>query len=134
MPRLAILLGASNAALAILLGAFAAHALHNSWPENRYSTFQIAVDYHLYHALGLIVVGILITQRASSRLLEVAAALMLAGIVLFCGSLYLLSFTEVTWLGMVTPFGGTAFIGSWILVMIAHLSKKQIGEERTDCS
>lgn len=126
MSRLAILLGASNAALAILLGAFASHALRDSWPENRYSLFQTAMDYHLYHALGLIVVGILITQRAYSRLLEIAATIMLTGIILFCGSLYLLSFTELAWLGRITPFGGIAFISSWILVMIAYLDKKQV--------
>jgi len=122
MSRLAILLGAGNAALAILFGAFAAHALRNSLPEKMLSIFQTAVDYHLYHALGLIVVGLLITQRPNSRLLNISAIAMLIGIIVFCGSLYLLSFSGKSWLGMITPLGGITFIVSWILVAIAYLT------------
>lgn len=123
MSRLAILLGSGNAALAIALSAFAAHALRPAWPEHRYSIFQIAVDYHLYHALGLVVVGILLAQHADRGLLKAAAAVMLAGMVLFCGSLYVLSLTELAWSGAITPFGGVAFIASWGLVMIAYFKR-----------
>ncbi|MCY3802860.1 MAG: DUF423 domain-containing protein [Gammaproteobacteria bacterium] len=123
MSRLAILLGSGNAAFAIVLSAYSAHALRPAWPEYRYSIFQIAVDYHLYHALGLVVIGILIAQHSDRGLLRIAAAVMLAGIILFCGSLYFLSLTELAWSGRITPFGGVAFIISWVLVMTAYLRK-----------
>ena len=123
MSRMAILIGAGNAALAITLSAYAAHALRDSWSEYRYSVFQIAIDYHLYHALGLIVLGILLAQHANRGLLRLAAATMLAGLVLFCGSLYILSLTELAWAGRITPFGGLAFIGSWSLVVISYCKK-----------
>ena len=123
MSRLAIILGSGNAALAIALSAYAAHALRPAWSEHRYSIFQIAVDYHLYHALGLVVVGILIARHTDRGLLKAAAAVMLAGMILFCGSLYFLSLTELAWSGRITPFGGVAFIVSWGLVTIAYLKK-----------
>ena len=123
MSRMAILLGSGNAVFAIALSAYAAHALRPAWPEHRYSIFQIAVDYHLYHALGLVVVGILIACHADRGLLKAAAAVMLAGMILFCGSLYFLSLTELAWSGRITPFGGVALIVSWGLVTIAYLRK-----------
>ena len=121
MSRLAILLGSSNAVIAILLGAFGAHALRNSLSDRMLSIFHTGVDYHLYHALGLIVVGLLISQQQNNRLLKNSMWLMQAGILVFCGSLYLLSITELSWLGAITPFGGIAFIISWALVFIAFL-------------
>lgn len=123
MSRLSILLGAGNAAIAIVLAAFATHMLPDSWPENRYITFQTATDYHLYHALSLIVVGILLNQRTDSKFLKIAAAAMLIGLVLFCGSLYLLSLTDLSWLGSITPIGGIILIGSWILMMAAYTKR-----------
>ena len=125
MSRLAILLGAGNAALAILFGAFAAHALRNSLSEQMLSIFQTAVDYHLYHALGLIIIGLLICQRSYSRLLNLSAIAMLVGIIVFCGSLYLLSLTGKSWLGMITPLGEVTFIASWILIVIAYFKSDQ---------
>ncbi len=125
MSRLAILLGAGNAALAILFGAFAAHALRNSMSEKMLSIFHTAVDYHLYHALGLIIVGLLINQRPNSQLLNLSMVVMQIGIIVFCGSLYALSLSGLAWLGMITPFGGFAFIASWVLVLIAYLKNNQ---------
>ena len=122
MYRLSILLGAGNAALAIILGAFAAHALEDSLSARMLSIFQTAVDYHLYHALGLIVVGILMHQFTQNRLLNTSMVLMLVGIILFCGSLYILSISGKTWLGAITPFGGLSFIISWLLVFLAFLN------------
>ena len=126
MSRLAILLGAGNAALAIVFGAFAAHALHDSLSEKMLSIFQTGVDYHLYHGLGLIIVGLLIKLHPGRRLLSFSISLMLFGIILFCGSLYLLSITGITWLGAITPFGGIAFIASWTLVFVAFLKNNSI--------
>ncbi len=121
LSRLAILLGSGNAVLAILLGAFAAHGLRNSLSDKMLSIFHIAVDYHLYHALGLIIVGLLITHQINQRLLELSMWFMQAGIIVFCGSLYLLSLSKLSWLGTITPFGGITFITSWLLVFIAFL-------------
>lgn len=123
MFRLAILLGAGNAALAILFGAFAAHAIQNTVSERMLVIFSTAVDYHLFHALGLIAVGLLIKHHPIGKLLNYAVYLMLFGIILFCGSLYTLSLTGITKLGMVTPFGGIAFIIAWLCVFIAFIKK-----------
>jgi len=123
MSRLAILLGAGNAILAILLGAFAAHAVRDSLSIKMLSVFHTAVDYHLYHALGLIIVGLLISQRPNNLLLNASVVTMLIGLVIFCGSLYALSLSGLTWIGMMTPFGGIAFMVSWILVLFAFIKR-----------
>jgi uncharacterized membrane protein YgdD (TMEM256/DUF423 family) len=108
-----ILIGALLAALAVALGAFGAHALKAMLlAAGRYETYQTAVQYHFYHALGLIALGAL-GQLFPERRLAVAGWLMLLGCLLFSGSLYVLCFTGATWLGAVTPLGGLAFIGAW---------------------
>ena len=122
MSRLAILLGAGNAAIAIVFGAFASHGLRSSLSEKMLSIFQTAVDYHIYHALGLVLVGLLLVQRPFSRLLKSSVVMMLIGIVVFSGSLYGLSLSGKTWLGIITPFGGLSFIASWALIVIAYLN------------
>ena len=127
MSRLAILLGAGNAALAIVFGAFAAHGLRSSLSEKMLSIFQTAVDYHIYHALGLILVGLLLVQRPVSHLLKSSIVMMLIGIVVFCGSLYGLSLSGRTWLGMITPIGGLSFIASWVLIVVAFLKDSSKG-------
>ncbi len=121
MFRLAILLGAGNAALAIILGAFAAHAIKDKLSTRMIEVFNTAVDYHLYHALGLIVVGILIKLQPNAASLHAAVYLMLVGILVFCGSLYALSLSGITKFGMITPIGGLAFIAAWICVCAAFI-------------
>ena len=121
MFRLAILLGAGNAILAIILGAFAAHGLRDSLSEKMLSVFNTAVNYQAYHALGLILIGILLAQHTQSRLLIFSEWIMLLGIILFCGSLYGLSLTGITWLGMITPLGGLSFIIAWLLVALSFI-------------
>ena len=83
------------------------------------AVYQTGVHYHLFHALGLIVVGLVATQISDSAYLRWSGWLMLAGIVLFSGSLYVLSVSGLRWLGMVTPFGGISFIVAWILFVVA---------------
>lgn len=124
MSRLAILLGAGNAVLAILLGAFAAHAIQNTLGVRMLAIFNTAVDYHLYHALGLIIIGLLIKNRPTSKALKIAVYLMLFGIIIFCGSLYALSLTGISKLGMITPIGGVAFIAAWMFVFVAFLKQE----------
>jgi uncharacterized membrane protein YgdD (TMEM256/DUF423 family) len=83
------------------------------------AVYQTGVHYHLFHALGLLVVGLVATQMADSVYLKWSGWLMLVGIILFSGSLYVLSVSGLRWLGMVTPFGGVAFIAAWIVFVIA---------------
>ncbi|MEX2524242.1 MAG: DUF423 domain-containing protein [Gammaproteobacteria bacterium] len=119
MKHLFILLGSLNLMLVVILGAFGAHALGNRLSESMMSVYQTGIQYHFYHAVGLILVGIIAFHISAPTLLKWSGGLMLLGIVLFSGSLYLLTLTETRWLGMITPFGGLAFILSWLLLAIA---------------
>ncbi|MDX1586893.1 MAG: DUF423 domain-containing protein [Balneolaceae bacterium] len=112
-------LGSINALIAVMLGAFGAHALKNRLSSEMLEIFQTGVQYHFYHALGLIAVGIIAYHLPESVLLKWAGWVMLAGIIIFSGSLYILSTTGITWLGAITPIGGTAFIAAWILLTLA---------------
>lgn len=114
-------LAGANAALAIALGAFGAHMLKARLESRLLEIFHTAVLYHLFHSLGLAVIGLTALNIANSQALTRSGWLMLAGIVLFCGSLYLLSVTGAAWLGAVTPLGGLAFILAWILFVAASL-------------
>lgn len=114
-----LLLGAINAALGVLFGAFGAHALNTRLPVELLAVYQTGVHYHLFHALGLLAAGLAATQLPGSAWLKWSGWLMLLGIILFCGSLYVLSLSGLRWLGMVTPFGGMSFIAAWILFALA---------------
>ena len=124
MQRFALFAGSINAMLAVLLGAFGAHGLKGRLTEAMLQVYQTGVQYHYYHSLGLILIGLVAFRITDSRALKWAAWLMLAGIILFSGSLYLLALTNVHWLGFITPFGGTAFIIAWLLLAIASLNFK----------
>ncbi|MGA8259569.1 MAG: DUF423 domain-containing protein [Arenicellales bacterium] len=119
--RLLLFLGGANAALAVILGAFGAHVLKARLSPGMLEIYHTAVQYHVFHALGLLAVGFAAAWIPASALLKWSGWLMLAGIVLFSGSLYLLSLTGQRWLGAVTPFGGVAFIAAWVLFCIAVL-------------
>ena len=116
--RLWLMLGAVNGFLAVAAGAFGAHALRARLSAEVLATFETGARYHMYHALGLVAVGLLAGLRPSP-LLAVAGGAMLAGIVLFSGSLYALALTGVKGLGMVTPLGGLGFLAGWLLLAIA---------------
>jgi uncharacterized membrane protein YgdD (TMEM256/DUF423 family) len=117
--RIFILLGALNAALAVIAGAYGAHAL-NPAAAVQAGWYQTALQYHLFHALGLIAVGLVSAQRRPTAWLVTSGSLMLAGIVLFCASLYVSAISAYR-LTPFAPFGGTAFIVAWLLLMIALL-------------
>ena len=119
--KLFLTLGGINAALVVMLGAFGAHGLKAKLTAEMLAVYQTGVHYHLFHALGLLAVGLVATQIAESVWLKWSGWLMLAGIVLFSGSLYVLSVSGLRWLGMVTPFGGFAFILAWALFVTAVL-------------
>ncbi len=117
--KLLLLLGGINATLVVMLGAFGAHALKARLSVDMMAVYQTGIHYHLFHALGLLAVGLMAMQISDSAYLRWSGWLMLAGIVLFSGSLYLLSISGLRWLGAVTPFGGMAFIVAWILFVAA---------------
>ena len=121
MDRLFFVLGSVSGFLGVALGAFGAHALKARLSADMLAVWQTAVQYHLWHALGLVGIGILVQHLPASGPLRLAGWLMLAGIVLFSGSLYVLAATGTRWLGAVTPFGGVAWIAAWVLLAAAVL-------------
>lgn len=121
MAKLFLFLGGVNAALVVLLGAFGAHALKTRLSPDMMAIYHTAIQYHLFHALGLIAIGLLAVSLSGSGYLKWAGWTMLAGIVLFSGSLYVLSVSGMRWLGAITPLGGIAFIAAWVLFCIAVL-------------
>jgi uncharacterized membrane protein YgdD (TMEM256/DUF423 family) len=117
--KIFLLLGSLNAMLAVILGAFGAHALKAKLSRELLAVYQTAVQYHFYHALGLLAVGVLMLWLPANTLLKYSGGAMLAGIVFFSGSLYLLSVTGLRLLGAITPVGGLCFIVAWLLLAIA---------------
>ena len=117
--RLFLVFGGVNMLLAVALRAFGAHALKARLPAEMLSIYQTGVQYHVYHALGLILIGVVAARIPQSVWLKWAGGLMAAGIILFSGSLYILSITSVRWLGAVTPAGGIAFMLAWLLFVCA---------------
>ncbi len=118
MPKTFLLLGAINTFICIALGAFGAHGLKNILSSEMLAIFHTGVEYHLYHALGLLFVGLLLGQYAKSRLIELSGWFMLLGIVLFSVSIYILSLADLRELGMITPFGGASFMIAWIVLAV----------------
>lgn len=121
MQKLFLMIGSLAMALAVALGAFGAHTLKERISADMVEIFQTGVQYHFYHALGLIFIGLLAYHLPDSGWLRWAGWLMLGGIVIFSGSLYTLALSGISWLGAITPIGGTAFIISWILLAVAIL-------------
>lgn len=113
MDRVFVALGAVSAFLGVALGAFAAHGLKTRLAENLLITFETAVRYQLYHALALLAVGLAYT-RWPGPAMAASGFMFVVGTVLFSGSLYALSLSEMRWLGAITPFGGVAFLGGWL--------------------
>lgn len=119
--KLFIVIGALAAAAAVALGAFGAHALRAKLSPDLLAVYRTGVEYHFYHALGLVLLGLAVQHLPESGPLKAAGWAMLAGIVLFSGSLYVLALTGIRTLGAVTPVGGVAFIVAWALFAWAVL-------------
>ena len=112
--RFILAAGFLSGSLAVMTGAFGAHYLHAMLAESsRLETYKTAVQYQFIHSLALLLTGILYHQRPA-RILMTAVVLFIAGLVLFCGSLYLICFTGISAFGIVTPLGGVALIAAWI--------------------
>jgi uncharacterized membrane protein YgdD (TMEM256/DUF423 family) len=109
-----LLAGALAGALGVMIGAFGAHGLAALLEaQNRTATFETAVKYHLYHALALVLTGILYFQLPA-RPIRLAGLFFLIGLLIFSGSLYILCLTNITWLGAITPIGGLFLIAGWL--------------------
>ena len=114
--RTALLIGAIAMFAAVALGAFGAHELRGQLAPDLAGVWPTAVQYHAWHALALLGVGLLLLNRPDLQRAGWAGGLFVAGIVLFSGSLYLLALTGIRSLGAVTPVGGLAFLAGWALL------------------
>ena len=120
MDRIFFALGALLAGLAVAAGAFGAHGLSARLSPRMLEVWETAARYQMYHALALMLVA-WAASRYGGTLTTLAGWGMLAGIVLFSGSLYLLALTGHGWLGALTPLGGTVWIVAWLLLATAAL-------------
>ena len=111
--------------LAVAIGAFGAHGLKAHLSTEMLQTYKTGVEYHFYHALGLLLIGVLSISFPSS-LLNWSAILLAIGIILFSGSLYVLAITGIKWLGAITPLGGLSFIAGWVLLFVAVWKKTPV--------
>lgn len=107
-------LGALSAFLAVAMGAFGAHGLKHILSPEMLEVFKTGVNYQMWHALGLLLVAILQQQLGHDRYLSWSGNLFLIGMLLFSGSLYVLTIFNMKWIGMITPLGGLAFLAGWL--------------------
>lgn len=114
--------GALIAFLAVVLGAFGAHSLKEHVPESAVSIFETGVRYQFYHAIALMIAGMLFKEY-SNKFIKLAGKLFIVGIILFSGSLYLLTYLKgfnvhgFDWTGIITPLGGLAFLSGWLCLL-----------------
>jgi uncharacterized membrane protein YgdD (TMEM256/DUF423 family) len=120
MDKTFLLLGALAAFLAVAIGAFGAHGLRGRLSPEMMAVFQTGVQYHMYHALAIVLVGG-IMGHMSGWLIQTAGWCFVAGILVFSGSLYLLAVTGITTLGAITPIGGLLFLAGWACLAFAAI-------------
>ena len=108
-----LLVASISGFLAVLLGAFGAHALETRIHVDLLATWNTSVHYHMFHTAALIGLALLQSEHPAQRGLKLSLRLFVAGLMLFCGSLYVLALTGVRWLGMITPIGGVLFLAAW---------------------
>ena len=126
MRSVFLFLSAVCGLLGVAMGAFGAHGLKAILSPAMLTVYKTGVNYQMWHALALGLIAVFRQQVPESKLLKWAGWLMLIGIVLFSGSLYLLAIFNIKWLGMITPFGGVAFILAWVLILVfASQSEKE---------
>jgi uncharacterized membrane protein YgdD (TMEM256/DUF423 family) len=120
MQNLFFALGSGLSLLGVAFGAFGAHTLKSKLAPEMLETFEIAVRYQMYHSLGLLAAAWAVSQW-QNQLTAASGWCFLAGILIFSGSLYVLSLTGIRWLGAITPIGGLAFIVGWGCLVIAAI-------------
>ena len=126
MARVFVILGSINMLLAVALGAFGAHIVRDLISDHYYTIYQTGVDYHMFHSLGILLVGI-IALKIPGKQINWSGWLLFMGIVIFSGSLYVLSLTGISILGAITPIGGVSFLIGWLLLALA--AYKKLGRE-----
>jgi len=119
MPKIFLLLGAINTFICIALGAFGAHGLKHVLTSDMLAIYHTGVQYHFYHAIGLLFIGLLLLHFAKSRLIQLSGWFMLLGIILFSVSLYIMSLTGIREIGIITPFGGVSYLIAWTVLSVA---------------
>lgn len=126
MHSVFLFLGALSAFIGVGMGAFGAHGLKTILSPELLAVYQTAVTYQMWHALGLIGIALLRQHTPDSQLLQWAGWLMFVGILLFCGSLYLLALLGLGRLGMITPVGGVSLLTAWALIIIFAMKNNLI--------
>ena len=116
MERTFFLIASLLGSLSVALGAFGAHALRDQIEASLLANYQTGVSYMFYHTLALFIVVLALTRWPGSSQPVWAGWLFVIGIVFFSGSLFLMAFTGMRWLGAITPIGGVAFIAGWLLL------------------
>lgn len=124
MSRLFIIIAAISGLIAVILGAFAAHGLKQTLASQALQTFQVGVQYQMYHALALLGVGLLMQVKPAMSGLKASGIAYILGTLLFSGSLYALALGAPRWLGPITPLGGLSFMLGWLLLAIAAWRSK----------
>lgn len=116
MARTFLMAAALSGFIAVALGAFGAHGLKQRLSADLLAVYQTGVQYHFYHTFALLAVGLLMLHMPANGALRWSGILFIVGMVIFSGSLYVLSLTGVRWLGAITPLGGVAFLVAWLLL------------------
>jgi uncharacterized membrane protein YgdD (TMEM256/DUF423 family) len=119
-------IGAFAAMLSVVFGAFGAHLLKDRLTPDELAIYQTGVQYQMFHAIGILLIALLIDRLPSQKLASWAARLLIIGILLFSGSLYVLALSGVKVLGAITPLGGVAFIAGWICMALSARSVKKL--------
>ena len=112
-------------ALAVGFGAFGAHIVQDMLTPDRFEVYKTAVEYHFYHAIGLLILGLAGQRMEPTRWFTWSGYCLIAGILIFSGSLYILTLTDTSWLGIVTPLGGFAFILGWCFFAFGILKQPE---------
>lgn len=114
--KLLLMIGALLMATAVILGAFGAHGLKGKLTTDMMQVYQTGVEYHFYHALGILMIGLIAGYYPNISGIQWSGWVLLLGVLLFSGSLYALALSGIRWLGAITPFGGLAFIVGWLIL------------------
>jgi len=113
--KILLVLGALNGALAVSFGAFGAHGLKSRVDDSMLTVWSTASEYHFYHALAMLLCGLLAKAFGASGMVT-AGWVLFAGTLVFSGSLYVMVLSGQKWLGAITPLGGTALIIGWLML------------------
>lgn len=103
----------------VALGAFGAHGLKTKLAADMLQVYQTGVEYHFYHALGILLIGVIAGFYPNASGVQWAGWALFVGILLFSGSLYVLALSGIKWLGAITPIGGLAFIIGWVMLVVS---------------